>query len=156
MVGVARTLASIAAAAQRPQHQYGVIPFRIRKDRVEIMLITSRNARRWVVPKGWPIGRKPPRQVARIEALEEAGLEGRLGKQPVGFFHYLKRIDSGAVVLCRVEVFTLAVRRQRKTWLESHERTRRWFPSEHAIELVREAELKELIATVARALVEAR
>lgn len=156
MVGVARAIATIAAAVQRPQHQYGVIPYRLRKDQVEIMLITSRNARRWVIPKGWPIGRKPPRDVARIEALEEAGLEGKLGKQPVGFFHYRKRLASGAAVLCRVEVFALAVRRQRKTWLESHERTRQWFATDRAIELVRETELKELIARVARALTQPR
>lgn len=142
-------------AAQLPRPQYGVIPYRLAKHRVEIMLITSRNTRRWVVPKGWPIGRTRPRTVARIEALEEGGLEGIVSRQSAGFFHYLKRLKTGAVVLCRVEVFTFAVRRQRKTWLESGERDRRWFGVERAIELVREPELKELIARVARDLARA-
>ncbi|HLI21019.1 MAG TPA: hypothetical protein VKV32_07870 [Stellaceae bacterium] len=96
------------------------------------------------------MGRKQPRDVARIEALEEAGLEGIVSRRAAGFFHYLKRLKAGSVVLCRVEVFAFAVRRQRKTWLESSERDRRWFAAERAIELVREPELKELIATVAR------
>jgi 8-oxo-dGTP pyrophosphatase MutT (NUDIX family) len=132
--------------------QYGVIPYRRAKDRIEIMLITSRNARRWVIPKGWPIGRKPSREVARLEALEEAGLEGTVGKRPFGFFHYQKRLKDGSIVACQVHVFAFEVGRQLKTWLERSERQRRWFACERAIKLVREQELKELIGALVRSL----
>jgi 8-oxo-dGTP pyrophosphatase MutT (NUDIX family) len=140
------------SSAQRASLQYGVIPYRRATDRIEIMLITSRNTRRWVVPKGWPIGRKPSREVARLEALEEAGLEGTIGKRPCGSFHYQKRLKDGSIVVCRVRVFAFEVERQLETWLERSERKRRWFDSERAIKLVREQELKDLIGTLVRVL----
>lgn len=116
------------------------------------MLITSRNTRRWIVPKGWPLARKPSRDVARLEALEEAGLEGTIGKRRFGSFHYHKRLKDGSIVLCRVDVFTFEVGRQLENWLEQRERKRRWFDSGRAIKLVREPELKALIAALARGL----
>ena len=63
--------------------QYGVIPVREAADgRVEVLLITSRETRRWVVPKGWPIkGLKPHASAAR-EAFEEAGLIGETARRP--------------------------------------------------------------------------
>jgi ADP-ribose pyrophosphatase YjhB (NUDIX family) len=145
----ARTTSEPTPSSPRARRQYGVIPYRLARDRIEILLITSRNTRRWVVPKGWPIGRKHPREVARVEALEEAGLEGTLGQRSLGFFHYAKRLKDGLVVICRVEVFALAVERQLKTWAESDERKRRWFAAEQAVEAVREDELKALIAALA-------
>jgi 8-oxo-dGTP pyrophosphatase MutT (NUDIX family) len=148
----ARTIAAEAPSTQRARLQYGVIPYRRAEDRIEIMLITSRKARRWIVPKGWPLGRKPSREVARLEALEEAGLEGAIGKDPFGSFHYNKRLKDGSVVRCRVDVFAFEVACQLKTWRERGERTRRWFDSQRAIKLVREQELKALIAAFVRSL----
>lgn len=116
------------------------------------MLITSRNTRRWIVPKGWPLARKPSREVARLEALEEAGLEGVIGKRCFGSFHYHKRLKDGSIVLCCVDVFRFEVRQQLKTWPERSARKRRWFDSKRAIELVREQELKELIVALVRGL----
>ena len=140
------------APLQPTRPQYGVIPYRRGKDRIEIMLVTSRKTRRWIVPKGWPIGRKPSREVARLEALEEAGLEGTLGKRAFGSFHYHKRLKDGSVVLCRVDVFAFEVGRQLRAWPERGERQRRWFDSERAIKLVREQELKALIGALVRGL----
>jgi len=143
--------------ARRPARlQYGVIPYRRDKDRIEIMLITSRSTRRWIVPKGWPLARKPSREVAQIEALEEAGLEGTIGKRRFGFFHYHKRLKDGSIVLCRVDVFAFEVGRQLDHWLERRERKRRWFDAQSAIKLVREAELKALIKALVRSLEDGR
>jgi 8-oxo-dGTP pyrophosphatase MutT (NUDIX family) len=152
----AHATAKLDPPAQRPKLQYGVIPYRHRraKDRIEIMLITSRHTRRWIVPKGWPIARTPARDVARREALEEAGLEGAIGQRPFGSFHYQKRLKDGSVVPCRVNVFAFEVERQLKEWLERGERKRRWFDAERAIKLVREQELKELISALVRSLEE--
>ena len=152
----ARAMAKLDPPTPRPKLQYGVIPYRHgrAKDRIEIMLITSRNTHRWIVPKGWPIARTPARDVARREALEEAGLEGAMGQRPFGSFHYQKRLKDGSVIPCRVDVFAFEVERQRKTWLERSERKRRWFDAERAIKLVREEELKELISALVRSLEE--
>ena len=148
----ARNIGEPLPLARQARRQYGVIPYRRAGDRVEIMLITSRNTRRWIVPKGWPLARKPARDVAQLEALEEAGLEGTIGKRAVGFFHYQKRLKDGSVVLCRVDVFAFEVGHQRENWLERGERKRRWFAANRAIELVREQELKALIAVLVRSL----
>jgi 8-oxo-dGTP pyrophosphatase MutT (NUDIX family) len=151
-MAAARSIVRPVPSPQQAQRQYGVIPFRRGDDRIEIMLITSRNTRRWIVPKGWPIGRKPSRDVAQLEALEEAGLEGTIGKRAFGAFHYQKRLKDGSVVLCRVDVFAFEVGRQREDWLERRDRKRRWFASESAIRLVREQELKALIAALVHSL----
>jgi hypothetical protein len=47
--------------------QYGALPYRRTKTgTLEILLVTSRNTRRWIIPKGWPIkGMKPAKSAAR-------------------------------------------------------------------------------------------
>src|SRR5690349_11794400 len=66
--------------------QYGAVCFRYvgNEDQIEILLITSRESHRWVIPKGWPIKKKKPFETAAIEAFEEAGVEGRVRKKPIG------------------------------------------------------------------------
>jgi hypothetical protein len=81
--------------------------------------------------------------------MEEAGLLGIMSETPIGHFHYEKRL-SRRVDLCRVEVFSMRVVRQRLHWPEKHERLTRWFPAEKAAETVSDPELAVLIADFAR------
>jgi 8-oxo-dGTP pyrophosphatase MutT (NUDIX family) len=121
------------------------LPWRAGKNGLEILLISSRETKRWVIPKGWPmLGRKPHVAAAR-EALEEAGVIGKTLKTSVGSFHYVKNLRNGDAILCRVEVFAMQVERQRKSWLERDQRITRWFPADEAASLVREPELSTLI-----------
>lgn len=73
------------------------------------MLITSRDSGRWVIPKEWPMAKKKPHQVARQEAWEEAGVRGRVRKQPFGSYRYAKKVSREGVLDCLVEVFLLIV-----------------------------------------------
>jgi 8-oxo-dGTP pyrophosphatase MutT (NUDIX family) len=125
--------------------QYAALPYRKRADgRVEVMLVTSRGTRRWVIPKGWPMkGRKPHAAAAR-EALEEAGLVGQVGKEPIGSYSYDKRLKGGMAIPCRVDVFPFAVKSQRKRWPEKGERSAKWFSPEEAAEAVEENELRDI------------
>ena len=89
--------------------QYGVLPYRFSQDAaLEILLVTTRGTRRWIVPKGWPIkGLRPPKSAAR-EAFEEAGVTGRIGAKPIGFFAYDKlRDEAGGTTICEVKVYPL-------------------------------------------------
>jgi len=66
------------------------LPWRFSKfEGVEILLATSRETRRWVIPKGWPMkGRKPHIISAALEAMQEAGLRGRMGGKKIGDYRY--------------------------------------------------------------------
>ena len=126
------------------------MPFRVGPDgQVEVLLITSRDTGRWIIPKGWPmIGRKAHRAAER-EAFEEAGLKGRIAANPVGRYHYEKRLAQGLARPCKVRVYPLRVEVQHERWPERHQRTLRWFAPEEAARLVHEDELQRLLADFA-------
>jgi 8-oxo-dGTP pyrophosphatase MutT (NUDIX family) len=133
--------------------QYAALPYRFNEvDGLEILLITTRRTKRWIIPKGWAAkGVKPPESAAR-EAYEEAGVRGKIGKKSVGVFTYKKLLDEeGITVPCEVKVFPLLVKRQSKLYPEIEQRLTRWLEPERAISLVKEMELKALLlAFVAR------
>lgn len=128
--------------------QYAALPYR-RSGGLKVLLLTSRDTGRWVLPKGWPMKGKKPRSAAKREALEEAGVVGRVSKRSIGAFHYPKRLASGELVTCEVHVFPLAVDRQRKRWPEQRQRTQRWFAPEEAARAVQEPELAALLESFA-------
>jgi 8-oxo-dGTP pyrophosphatase MutT (NUDIX family) len=126
--------------------QYAAVPYRRNKHgKTEVMLLTSRETRRWVIPKGWPIrGAKPHTSAAR-EALEEAGLIGRTSAEAIGTYRYDKRLKNGTETRCKVEVFPLEVTAQRKRWPEKGQRKLRWFTLPDAAKAVQEPGLRKLL-----------
>jgi 8-oxo-dGTP pyrophosphatase MutT (NUDIX family) len=111
------------------------------------MLLTSRETRRWVIPKGWPIKGLKPREVAAREAFEEAGLRGTIcGKHPIGAYHYEKQLPNTRL-LCEVHVFLMWVSQQLDQWPEKGQREIRWVDVTEAADLVDEGELAELVRT---------
>ena len=131
--------------------QYAALPYRRgAHSRTQVMLVTSRETGRWIIPKGWPKKRKAPYASAAREALEEAGVVGEVGRDPIGSYSYKKRLKSGAVVACEVQVFPLEVKRQQKTWREKGERELRWFSPTDAAKAVREPALRDVIRTFQR------
>ncbi len=129
--------------------QVAALPYR-RAGRLEVLLITSRETRRWVIPKGWPMKGRTPAEAAAQEALEEAGVRGEMMDASIGTYRYLKYIKTGASVLCEVEVFPLQVAGQLDTWREQDQRNQRWFAAEEAATSVDEPELGELIRAFAK------
>jgi 8-oxo-dGTP pyrophosphatase MutT (NUDIX family) len=129
--------------------QYAALPWRKAGDALEILLITTLNTRRWIVPKGWPLEGKSPQDSAAQEAMEEAGIVGNIAKAPLGSFHYNKLRKSGETVSCKVDVFPMEVARQRRSWAEKDRREARWFSIDEAIAHVTEPGLRRLIAKFA-------
>jgi two-component system phosphate regulon sensor histidine kinase PhoR len=129
--------------------QYGVIPVRPAPDGgVEVLLITSRETRRWVVPRGNAVPGKTPVESAAQEAYEEAGIRGPVDPQPVGRYFYRKRRRNGALLPAEVQLFRMSVAEERDDWPEKGERERRWFASQEAAAAVAEVELAEMIRSL--------
>jgi 8-oxo-dGTP pyrophosphatase MutT (NUDIX family) len=138
------------AAAVASRVQYAALPYRVDGSaRTEIMLITSRERRRWIIPKGWPHKGRPPHRSAAREAFEEAGVVGKVARRPVGTFSYRKRDKNGSIILCEVRVYALRVRRQSRKWPEKNERDFQWFPAARAAKRVKDPRLGEIILRVA-------
>ena len=130
--------------------QYAALPYRMsKKDRAEFMLVTSRETRRWIIPKGWPKRGKSPHRSAAREAFEEAGVVGAVGRRPVGSFSYEKRLKNGKSVACEVRVFPLEVKRQRKEWPEKQERRVKWLSAPKAAQKVKDPAISKMIRRVA-------
>jgi 8-oxo-dGTP pyrophosphatase MutT (NUDIX family) len=125
--------------------QYAALPYRRRDDAIEVMLITSRETKRWVIPKGWPGAGLPARASAEREAREEGGLVGKVGQRPIGRYHYKKRVADGSSVACLVKVFAMEVEHQLRSWPERKERRTRWFVLQQAADAVDEPELAAMI-----------
>ncbi len=139
-----------AGTGARTRVQFAALPYRITDEgELQILLITSRSTRRWIIPKGWPMGKRPAHKVAALEAAEEAGVEGKIGKQPIGFYHYDKLLSTGAVARCRVDVYSLEVRRQNSAWPERKRRERRWVDLTEAASIIDDGELAPLIRSFA-------
>ncbi|MBY5918547.1 NUDIX hydrolase [Rhizobium leguminosarum] len=129
--------------------QYGAVCFRYLgdDDKVEILLVTSRQSRRWVIPKGWPIRRKKPFETAATEAWEEAGVQGSVRKKPIGRYTYLKELGHDVVSPYMVDLFQIEVKRLTDDFKERGERVLVWVSPDEAARRVRELELKSLLVS---------
>jgi 8-oxo-dGTP pyrophosphatase MutT (NUDIX family) len=138
----------VKKAAGEPRTQVAALPIRREATgEVRVLLITSRETRRWIIPKGWPMKGRTNAQAAAQEALEEAGVEGRVRKEPFGKYLYWKRGETN-FELCEVLVYLLEVTRQLETWREKGQREARWFSVEDAADLVEEPGLTAVIAAL--------
>jgi 8-oxo-dGTP pyrophosphatase MutT (NUDIX family) len=113
---------------------------------IEVLLITTRETRRWSLPKGWAIKGLKPHEVAQREAWEEAGVVGKAKKKPFGRFTYVKTLKTGRKVASFVQVHLVAVDRMDDAFPEHGQRELSWLPPLEAALLVQEPELKHLLA----------
>jgi uncharacterized protein Yka (UPF0111/DUF47 family)/8-oxo-dGTP pyrophosphatase MutT (NUDIX family) len=122
------------------------LPYRVEDSgALSVLLVTTRETRRWVIPKGNPIRGLSAHEAAAHEAYEEAGVLGITCPAPLGHFHYDKRKRDGSIRLANVAVYPVAVMEQLEDWPERDERETRWFDLEAAQDIVTEPELKRLI-----------
>ena len=129
---------------ERLHRQAAVIPYRIRRARLEVALITTSSGRSWIVPKGSVNRGERPREAAIREAEEEAGLLGVVARRPIGHYRYVN--GNGA---CRVDVFPMRVTNVLEHWLEDGLRRRRWMRIVQASACLR-AELRQFVKAIER------
>lgn len=131
--------------------QFAVLPLKYEDGLTFVLLVTSRETRRWVLPKGWAERHLSGPELAAKEAFEEAGVTGEVRLEPIGSYRYEKRLANGRQVTCCVEVFPMRVDRLLNDWPERQQRTREWFTLAEAAAAVQEADLGSLLLTYGEA-----
>ena len=138
-------LASTGKRAVRTQ--FGTICWRKKDGEVQVLLITSRRTRRWIIPKGWPIDEATPSEAAQKEAWEEAGAKGKALETCLGIYSYTKDVNGKRNLPCIVAVFPMQVKGLEKDWPEKAERKRKWVSLKKAANMVDEPELRSMLKT---------
>ena len=110
-----------------------------------MLMITSRETGRWVIPKGWPIKGLTAAAAAKREAWEEAGVEGKLCETCLGVFSYQKLMPENHAIPCIVATYGLRVEKLSRRYPEQRQRRRKWFAAREAASLVAEPELSALL-----------
>lgn len=128
--------------------QSGAVCWRKHRSRIEVLLITSRDTGRWVIPKGWTISGLSPAESAAREAWEEAGVKGDVSDVSLGDFRYDKILSGATARPCQVQVFALHVSALSDRFPEHKQRRRKWFDAALAARKVQEPELRNLLATL--------
>jgi 8-oxo-dGTP pyrophosphatase MutT (NUDIX family) len=135
----------------RVLRQTGALPYILTKDGLEVMLVTSRRRKRWIIPKGWPVNGLSLAEAAAKEAEEEAGVLGALGDDAVGAYAYEKLTDRGYPAPCEVLVFPLNATFQLLDWKERGQRSIRWLPIAEAADIAADRPLARLLTELAAA-----
>ena len=134
-----------------PGDQVAAIPMQWTRDgKLRILMVTSRDTGRWVLPKGWTMDDKKPWRAAEIEALEEAGVTGYISREAIGDYAYDKRLADGSTIPCTVRVYPMIVEKVKRDWKERKQRKRHWFSPEGAAEVVLEPGLTSLLVKLGR------
>ena len=120
--------------------QSGVIPYRKVDDQWEILLVTSRSGKRWIIPKGIVDPGLTPAESAAKEAQEEAGIFGTVETPAIGRYTYMKWNGT-----CRVKVFPMQVKEELAEWPEGDFRKRKWFTLNAAVQVLKIKKLKKLV-----------
>ncbi|WDR02310.1 NUDIX hydrolase [Devosia algicola] len=128
--------------------QLAALPWRKTKSgKIEILMVTSRISQHWLLPKGWPMTGKSLVEAAAQEALEEAGVRGKMHSKPVGKYYYDKLMKDGQAVPCTVDCFALKANKLLDEWPEATQRERRWFTLPDAAAAVYEPDLARMLSS---------
>ncbi len=125
--------------------QFGALCWRRHRDAVQVLLVTSKRSKRWILPKGWPQDGATPAEAAMTEAWEEGGVKGKAKPVCLGIYSYTKDWPDGPDLPCVVAIFPVRVDKLAASWPESKDRKRRWFSLKKAASLVSEPELAAML-----------
>ncbi|MBB3992910.1 8-oxo-dGTP pyrophosphatase MutT (NUDIX family) [Sulfitobacter undariae] len=125
--------------------QFAGLCWRVRRGKVQILLITSRRRKRWIVPKGWPMEGKTPAECALTEAWEEAGVIGIASDACIGVYSYARVREGNDSLPCLAMLYPLQVKSLQNDFPEMRQRRRKWVSRKKAARMVDHIELKKLI-----------
>jgi 8-oxo-dGTP pyrophosphatase MutT (NUDIX family) len=127
------------------RRQVGALVWRFDEGVLKVLLVTSRDTGRFVIPKGWPMKNIADSKAAAREAFEEAGVKGKIRTRPIGHYDYNKIFGPGFALPCRVTVYAMQGSNILSKWPEKSERKRHWMTLDAAAHSVHEPELRDLI-----------
>jgi 8-oxo-dGTP pyrophosphatase MutT (NUDIX family) len=130
--------------------QFAALPWRESGSGLEVLLITSRTNRKWLLPKGWRIEGLSGSETALREAYEEAGLEGSISSTPIGSIRYFKNVSEDELRSAQAVIYPLKVSRELDDWPERAERGRQWFTPFAASEAAYAPSLQYFLRHLAR------
>ncbi len=125
--------------------QFAALCYRVRRGKVQVLLVTSRGSKRWIVPKGWPMEGKTPAASALQEAWEEAGVTGKPDGTCLGVYSYAKDVGQDDDLPCLAMLYPVAVKSLAKKYPERGQRRRRWVSRKRAAKMVSERELARMM-----------
>lgn len=118
---------------KKARKQSGVIPYRKKKDgTIEILLIRTKHAGNWGLPKGGVEDGMTALDSALKEAMEEGGVLGK----PKDFVDIMKYVKGKTGRKQHVEWFIMKVKTMLTDYDEALTRERKWFESEKALRKV--------------------
>lgn len=137
---------SSARIKRRRRQQVAALCWRENGKKREVLLITSRDTGRWIIPKGWPIDGLDACETALQEAWEEAGVaKAKVRDRKLGTYDYVKRVEDGEDIAVRATVFPCKVKKLAADYPEVEERDREWVSPKEAARRVDEPELKSIL-----------
>lgn len=125
--------------------QFAALCWRRKAGKVQVLLITSRRRKRWIVPKGWPMHGKTPAECALIEAWEEAGVRGTASDACVGVYSYERIREGEGSLPCLAMLYPVKVKQLRDKFPEYRDRKRKWVSRKKAAKMLKHRELGKLI-----------
>lgn len=129
-----------------PRLQIAALCYRQGEKEPEVLLVSTRDSGRLILPKGWPEKDKPAFETALIEVYEEAGVIGKADPRPMGSFRSFKGLADGLRIRTKVLVFKVRFEKQLKDFPEAGQRERVWLPLSEAIEAAYEPSLKRFLS----------
>ncbi|HEY0212401.1 MAG TPA: NUDIX hydrolase [Paenirhodobacter sp.] len=125
--------------------QFAALCLRRKAGQQQVLLITSRDTGRWILPKGWRMEDRSEGDTALTEAWEEAGVVGVLTGPSLGDYASQKMLLDNQPMPCRVQVHPVHVNKLAARYPEKGQRRRKWFSTKKAAKLVAEPELASLL-----------
>ncbi|WP_373028591.1 NUDIX hydrolase [Sulfitobacter sp.] len=133
------------ARKDEARSQFAALCYRIRQGKLQILVVTSRKSKRWIMPKGWPMHAKTPEAAVLQEAWEEAGVRGRVTGGCLGVYSYAKEVGEDSVLPVLALLYPVEVKAKAKKYPEAGQRRRKWVSRKKAMKMVREPELRRMI-----------
>ncbi len=131
--------------------QVGLIIYKMKKSGPRVLLITSRETGRWVIPKGWPMKGKPDSKAALQEAWEEAGLAKIKGSvERIGTYFYEKAYRKSKNKPVFVKTYLAEAKTFKTKFPEAGQRKLKWVKPKRAAKMVKEPSLRQTFKDLAK------